>query len=394
MVSMGRIEVIGFFIALVARATISTAAERRIHANRPELPRDDRPDTCTDDPAEHARIALVAERRRHSERHARRKSGRTGGHAHGGLLAGVQLALADDVTTARWLDERDAARRAASDTRQQRLGHALLAGPEPDRDDRVLLVRDDVAALYRHTEPHRRSRRGRTPAHGRRRRDGRRAARQRDTESHLHGLKAIAAAAAVMDTLTDQMMMGGRGTAGDASGLSFAVRVRGAPLTAAELSSLVAEVDASLAVDGFATIGDVVSAITARPRFYATTLTPFAAIAALIAAVGVYGVLAYAVSQRTHEFGVRLALGAAPRKLLALALRQGLVVVAVGIPAGIVAAAGLSRYLSSMLFGVTALDAATHVAVAVAFAALAITACYLPARRAAYVDPLAILRAG
>jgi predicted permease len=197
---------------------------------------------------------------------------------------------------------------------------------------------------------------------------------------------------AVMDTARDQMM-GGRGTAGDASGLSFAVRVRGAPLTASELGSIVAEVDAGLAVDGFATMGEVVSAITARPRFYATTLTSFAAIAALIAAVGVYGVLAYAVTQRTHEFGVRLALGAAPRKLLALALRQGLVVVAVGIPAGIVAAGGLSRYLSSMLFGVTPLDATTYVAVSVAFAALAMTACYLPARRAARVDPVAMLRA-
>ena len=194
-----------------------------------------------------------------------------------------------------------------------------------------------------------------------------------------------------LDASRDQM--GGRGTAGDASGLSFAVRVRGAPLTASELRSIVAEVDAGLAIDGLATMGEVVSAITTRPRFYATALTLFAAIAALIAAVGVYGVLAYAVSQRTHEFGVRLALGAAPRKLLALALRQGLVVVAVGIPAGMVAAAGLSRYLRSMLFGVTPLDATTYIAVSVAFAALAMTACYLPARRAARVDPVAMLRA-
>jgi putative ABC transport system permease protein len=196
----------------------------------------------------------------------------------------------------------------------------------------------------------------------------------------------------VLDTSREQAM-GGRGTAGGASGLSFAVRVRGAPLSASELRSLVADVDAGLAIDGLATMGEVVAAITARPRFYATTLTLFAAIAALIAAVGVYGVLAYAVTQRTHEFGVRLALGAAPRKLLALALKQGLVVVAVGIPAGIVAAAGLSRYLGSMLFGVTPLDAATYLAVSVAFTALAMTACYLPARRAARVDPVAMLRA-
>lgn len=175
--------------------------------------------------------------------------------------------------------------------------------------------------------------------------------------------------------------------------MSFAVRVRGAPLSLPELRSLVTEVDASLTVDGFATIGEVVSAITARRRFYATALSLFAAIAALIAAVGVYGVLSYAVSQRMHEFGVRLALGAAPPKVLALALRQGLLLVVVGVPAGIVAAIGLSRYLGGMLFGITPLDVPTYIAVAVAFAAVAIAACYLPARRAARVDPVAMLRA-
>jgi putative ABC transport system permease protein len=196
----------------------------------------------------------------------------------------------------------------------------------------------------------------------------------------------------VLDRSRDAQM-GGRGSAGDASGLSFAVRVRGAPLTSADLRSIVTEVDARLAVDGFTTMGEVVSAITARPRFYATTLTVFAAVAALVAAVGVYGVLSYAVSQRMHEFGVRLALGAAPPKVLALALRQGLIVVLVGIPVGIVAATELSRYLGGMLFGITPLDAPTYVGVAVAFAAVALAACYLPARRAANVDPVAMLRA-
>jgi predicted permease len=190
-----------------------------------------------------------------------------------------------------------------------------------------------------------------------------------------------------------EAQMGGRGSAGDASGLSFAVRVRGAPLTLSELRGLVNEVDASLAVDGLATMREVVSAITARPRFYATTLTLFAGIAALIAAIGVYGVLSYAVSQRTHEFGVRLALGAAPEKVLKLALRQGLLVVAIGIPVGVVAAMGLSRYLGSMLFGVTPFDAPMYIAVAAAFAALAMAACYIPARRAARVDPVTMLRA-
>jgi putative ABC transport system permease protein len=195
----------------------------------------------------------------------------------------------------------------------------------------------------------------------------------------------------VLDT-SRQGQMGGRGTAGDASGLSFAVRVRGAPLSPAELRALVSDVDATLTVDELATMGEVVSAITARPRFYATILTLFGGIAAFIAAIGVYGVLAYAVSQRAHEFGVRLALGAAPAKVLALALRQGFLVVALGIPAGVVVAVGLARYLSSMLFGITALDPATFIAVTAAFAALAMLACYLPARRAARVDPVIMLR--
>jgi putative ABC transport system permease protein len=196
---------------------------------------------------------------------------------------------------------------------------------------------------------------------------------------------------AVLDT-SRQAQMGGRGSGGDASGLSFAVRVRGVPLSPAELRAIVGDVDATLTVDELATMGEVVAAITARPRFYATILTLFGGIAAFIAAIGVYGVLAYAVSQRAHEFGVRLALGAAPSKVLALALRQGLVVVALGIPAGVVVAIGLAQYLSGMLFGITSLDASTFIGVAVAFGALAMAACYLPARRAARVDPVIMLR--
>ena len=184
----------------------------------------------------------------------------------------------------------------------------------------------------------------------------------------------------------------GSGSAGGADGLAFAVRVKTAPLALADLRRVVREVDSRLAVEDLATLGKVLSAILARPRFYATVLTLFGGLAAVIAAIGVYGVLAYATSQRTQEFGIRLALGATPRQVLRLALRQGVLVVAVGIPAGVLAAVGLTRYLAGMLFGLTPLDAPTYAAVAIAFTAVALLASYMPARRATRVDPAMALR--
>lgn len=139
-------------------------------------------------------------------------------------------------------------------------------------------------------------------------------------------------------------------------------------------------------------MGEVVSAITARPRFYAAVLSAFGGFAAFIAAMGVYGVLAYSTSQRTREFGIRLALGAIPQQVLRLALRQGVLVVAVGITAGVVGATAVTRDLSGMLFGLTPLDAATYAAVAVGFAVVAMFASYLPARRATRVNPVVALR--
>jgi ABC-type antimicrobial peptide transport system permease subunit len=139
-------------------------------------------------------------------------------------------------------------------------------------------------------------------------------------------------------------------------------------------------------------MGHVASGLIGRPRFYAIVVTLFGAIASAIAAIGIYGVLAFALTQRQQEFGVRIALGATSRQILTLAIGQGLVVIAVGVTLGLASAAALTRYLSGMLFGVTPLDGGTYVIVTAFFAGTALLASYIPARRATKVDPVVVLR--
>jgi putative ABC transport system permease protein len=129
-----------------------------------------------------------------------------------------------------------------------------------------------------------------------------------------------------------------------------------------------------------------------RQRFYAVMLGVFASVAAVLALIGIYGVLAYAVARRTQEIGVRMALGAERRTVLALMLRQGLLVTAVGIGFGLIGAAAATRLLETMLFGVTPADRTTFIAVALTFAAVALCASYVPARRATKINPIVALR--
>jgi hypothetical protein len=174
--------------------------------------------------------------------------------------------------------------------------------------------------------------------------------------------------------------------------IAFAVRTTGALLPPGDLRGLVRRIDRRLAVEGPTTMEHVFAGLTARPRFYAAVLTLFAGVAAFIAAVGVYGVLSYSASRRTVEFGVRLALGAAPHQVRGAALRSGARLVLVGVPCGIVVAIALTRSLSGMLFGLTSVDTLTYAAVGIAFAAVGMLASYVPARRATKVDPLVALR--
>jgi hypothetical protein len=175
-------------------------------------------------------------------------------------------------------------------------------------------------------------------------------------------------------------------------GLTFAVRTTGSALNMTALRAVVSDVDPRLAIEGLSTMGDVVSGIIGRQRFYAVVVTFFGAVAAIIAVIGIYGVFAYAMTQRTQEFGVRLALGAESHQVLALAMRHSIVLIAVGMAVGLTGAAAVTRYIDAMLAGVTTLDARTYAAVAIAFTAAALLASLVPARRATRISPLVALR--
>ena len=145
-------------------------------------------------------------------------------------------------------------------------------------------------------------------------------------------------------------------------------------------------------VDSVATMEQVVSNSISRPRLYAVLLSVFAGVAGVLAAIGIYGVIACSVAQRTREIGIRMALGAARTDVMALVLGQSAVVVGVGLALGLSTAVALTRYLQAMLFGVTPVDLTTFVAVSLLFGIVAMFACWVPARRAADVDPMVVLR--
>jgi ABC-type antimicrobial peptide transport system permease subunit len=137
----------------------------------------------------------------------------------------------------------------------------------------------------------------------------------------------------------------------------------------------------------------LVDQATARERFYLLLLTTFAGVAAALAAVGIYGVMTYAVSQRTHELGLRMALGAEPAQLRATVIREGMSVAGIGGAVGLAGALAVSRVMASLLYGVKATDPLTFAVVAFALGSVALVACYIPARRATKIDPLKALRA-
>jgi putative ABC transport system permease protein len=119
--------------------------------------------------------------------------------------------------------------------------------------------------------------------------------------------------------------------------------------------------------------------------------TVFACAALLLAALGIYGVMAYSVAQRTQEIGIRMALGAQKSDVLRLVVRQGMMLAAIGVVVGLVGALGLTRVISNLLFGVGASDPTTFIVISLLLIAVAFVACYLPARRAAKLDPVIAL---
>jgi putative ABC transport system permease protein len=175
---------------------------------------------------------------------------------------------------------------------------------------------------------------------------------------------------------------------------SVVVRTSQDPASLAEaVRRTVHALDAELPVTELETMREVVSRSIARPRFTMSLLLAFAAAALLLSSVGIYGVTAYAVSQRTRELGIRMALGADPRNVRALVLRDGMRLAAAGLGLGLVAALALTRVLRGLLFEIPPTDLATHAGVALILLAVVLAACWIPARRAARLDPWRALRA-
>jgi putative ABC transport system permease protein len=158
------------------------------------------------------------------------------------------------------------------------------------------------------------------------------------------------------------------------------------------IRSVVREMDADLPIFDLTTMTEAVSASVSQPRFYMVLLGAFAAIALLLAALGIYGVIAYAVSQRTRELGIRVALGATRQRIVRLVIAEGVWLAGIGVVLGIVASMALTRAIASLTFGVGKLDPVTLAAAPLTLMAAALLGCYLPARRAARVDPVIAMR--
>ena len=150
--------------------------------------------------------------------------------------------------------------------------------------------------------------------------------------------------------------------------------------------------DPFVPVQKIQTMDDVLSASMAEPRVYTLLLVLFASLAVALAAIGLYGVISYSVAQRTHELGIRLALGADRGTILRLVLKQGLVLVGAGAAIGLAGSLAVLRTLAGLMRGVAPRDPATLALVTLTLVAVALVACFVPARRAARVDPMTALR--
>jgi putative ABC transport system permease protein len=175
--------------------------------------------------------------------------------------------------------------------------------------------------------------------------------------------------------------------------MTFVVRTHGDAMgMAASARNVIHTLDPQQPVREVNTMENLLAKSTAKSRFNTVLLAVFAAVALLLAAVGTYGVMSYSVTQRTHEFGIRMALGAGAQDVVRLVLRGGMKLALIGVVAGLAGAFALTRLMTSLLFEVKPTDALTFIAVSISLIVVALLACYIPARRATKVDPLVALR--
>jgi ABC-type antimicrobial peptide transport system permease subunit len=175
--------------------------------------------------------------------------------------------------------------------------------------------------------------------------------------------------------------------------VNLVVRSRMSPgAIAADVRGALKPLDPNIAASEFRPLETLVDKAVSPRRFVVILLSGFSSFALILASLGIYAVISYSVSQRTQEFGIRMALGAAPRDLLRLVLGKGMILAAAGAAAGLVGALGLTRMMSSMLYNVPPSDFATFVTVGLVLASVALAANYVPARRATKVDPVVALR--
>jgi putative ABC transport system permease protein len=171
------------------------------------------------------------------------------------------------------------------------------------------------------------------------------------------------------------------------------VRTTSDPLSlVAAVRSAVSSVDSDQPLYNIKTMDEVLSNSMAPQRFSTWMLGIFAAIAMVLAATGIYGVMSYSVSQRTHEIGIRMALGASRGDVLKMVTGRGMVLTSIGVVIGLGAAFGVTQWMSSLLFGVTATDVVTFVSIPLILVIVALVACFIPARRATKIDPIQALR--
>src|SRR6266852_4963920 len=177
------------------------------------------------------------------------------------------------------------------------------------------------------------------------------------------------------------------------SGMTILVRTSNDPLTLlSTIHNQLRQLDPELPMPAVATMDQLLADSLSRSRFTMLLLGIFAAVSLVLAAVGIYGLIAYSVTQRTQELGIRIALGAQHRDVLRLVLGQGTRLTLFGLVLGIAAALGITRLLATLLFGISATDPLTFAGVAALLAFVALLACFIPARRATRVDPIVALR--